>query len=194
MWIISSSYMPKAKHFTFQTWWMADRLLARDKNNQVYSGGLISDVTYWYFENGYLLSTSMFCDDLHWWIPIQLTWMRGLSEEYYKIHFATLFRQFLAASITPAKRDTLVRQVVDFSSAQVEGFIAAYLEVFRQGTREEIRKMLKGCREHYRQSVTRIKRNRSLIMADEEVSTLSIFLFFPESKMSCKVWSWLLQS
>ncbi|OAV85246.1 hypothetical protein PTTG_30668, partial [Puccinia triticina 1-1 BBBD Race 1] len=150
LWIISSSFMPKAEHFTFQTKWMSDRLLARDKDNKVYSGGLISDVTYRYFETGYLLTTSMFCEDLKRWIPIQLTWIRGLSEQYYKIHFATLFRQFLAAPITPAERDTLVREVVDFSSAQVEGFVSAYLEVFRQGTRKEVRGMLKGCREHYR--------------------------------------------
>ncbi|OAV95598.1 hypothetical protein PTTG_26602 [Puccinia triticina 1-1 BBBD Race 1] len=91
-----------------------------------------SDVTYQYFENGYLLTTSMFCDELQRWIPIQLTWMRGLGEEYYKIHFATLFRQFLSASLTPAERDTLVRQVVDFSTAQVE--------VFRHGTRKEVRR------------------------------------------------------
>ncbi|OAV99803.1 hypothetical protein PTTG_25298 [Puccinia triticina 1-1 BBBD Race 1] len=168
MWIILSSFMPMAEHFTFQTKWMVERLLARNKENQVYSGGLISDVTYWYFETGYLLTTSMYCNDLQRWIPVQLTWIRGLSEEYYKIHFATLFRKFLAASITPAERDTLVRKVVDFSAAQVEGFVLAYIEVFQQGTRKEVRGMLKGCRKHYRQSITRIKRNRALITVDQE--------------------------
>ncbi|OAV86106.1 hypothetical protein PTTG_30079, partial [Puccinia triticina 1-1 BBBD Race 1] len=168
LWIISSSFMPSSEHFTFQTKWMSDCLFARDQQNQVYNGGLLSDVTYRYFENGYLLTTSMFCDELQRWIPIQLTWMRGLSEEYYKIHFATLFRQFLAASITPAEQDILVRQVVDFSTAQIEGFVSAYLEVFRQGTRSEVRKMLKGCREHFRQSITRVKRNRALITVDQE--------------------------
>ncbi|EFP92034.1 uncharacterized protein PGTG_17865 [Puccinia graminis f. sp. tritici CRL 75-36-700-3] len=166
--ITSASFFPQNEHFTFQTQWMADRLLARDENNQVYSGGLISNVTYRYFETGYLLSTSMYCEDLHRWIPIQLTWIRGLSEEYYKLHFTTLFRQFQAAPVTPAERDTLVRQVVDFSTAQAEGFVSAYLEVFRQGTQKEVRRMLKGCREHFRQSVTRIKRNRALMTADEE--------------------------
>ncbi|OAV96272.1 hypothetical protein PTTG_26438 [Puccinia triticina 1-1 BBBD Race 1] len=138
MWIISSSFMPQSEHFTFQTKWMSDRLLARDQQNEVYKGGLLSDVTYRYFENGYLLTTLMFCDELQRWIPIQLTWMRGLGEEYYKIHFATLFRQFLSASLTPAERDTLVRQVVDFSTAQVKGFVSAYIEVFCHGTRKEV--------------------------------------------------------
>ncbi|OAV89468.1 hypothetical protein PTTG_28681 [Puccinia triticina 1-1 BBBD Race 1] len=168
MWIISASFLPMSEHFTFQTKWMSDRLLSRDRQNQVYSGGLILDVTYQYFKTRYLPTTSMFCEELERWIPIQLTWMQGLSKEYYKIHFATLFRQFLAPSITPAKRDTLVRQVVDFSAVQVEGFVSAYLEVFRQGTRKEVRGMLKGCREHFRQSITRVKHNRALITVDQE--------------------------
>ncbi|OAV90974.1 hypothetical protein PTTG_28141 [Puccinia triticina 1-1 BBBD Race 1] len=136
MWIISSSFMPQTEHFTFQTKWMLDQLMARDSDNQVYSGGLLLDVTYRYFENGYLLTTSMFCDELQQWIPIQLTWIRGL--------------------------------IVDFLTAQVEGFVSAYLEFFCQGTHKEVRRMLKGCRKHFCQSVTRVKRNRSLITVDQE--------------------------
>jgi hypothetical protein len=45
--------MAEEEHFTFQTKWMAERLLAQDHKNTVYSGGLISDVTYRFFENGY---------------------------------------------------------------------------------------------------------------------------------------------
>ncbi|OAV89576.1 hypothetical protein PTTG_28644 [Puccinia triticina 1-1 BBBD Race 1] len=137
MWIILCLFMPNVKHFTFQTRWMADCLLTCNRNNQVYSGGLISDVTYQYFETGYLLTTSMFCEDTQHWIHVQLTWMQGLSEEYYQIHFTNLFRQFLKPLITPAKRDMLVRKVVDFSLAQVKGFVSAYIEVFCQGTFKE---------------------------------------------------------
>ncbi|POW20305.1 hypothetical protein PSHT_03689 [Puccinia striiformis] len=168
LFIVSSSYMPENEHFTFQTRWMQERLLARNKENKLYDGGLLSDVTYRYFENGYLLTTSMFCDELSRWIPVQISWIRGLSTEYYYIHFAVLFRQFLKAQITPLERDDLVLQVVDFSKAQTEGFISAYIDVFRQGTREEVGRLLKGCRQHYRNSITRVKRNRSLIYADEE--------------------------
>ena len=60
--IISSSFMAGKEHFTFQTQWMANRLLSRNDRNEVYTGGLVSDVTYRFFENRYLLSTSMFCD------------------------------------------------------------------------------------------------------------------------------------
>ncbi|KAI7965140.1 hypothetical protein MJO29_003238 [Puccinia striiformis f. sp. tritici] len=125
LFVISLSFMPNREHFTVQTRWMSDRLFSRNHERKLYDGGLLSDVTYRYFENGYLLTTSMYCDDLERWIPVQISWIRGLTEEYYQIHFATLFRQFWDASITPMERDHLVRQVVDFSKAQTEGFISA---------------------------------------------------------------------
>ncbi|OAV91840.1 hypothetical protein PTTG_08129, partial [Puccinia triticina 1-1 BBBD Race 1] len=119
---------PGVEHFTFQTKWMAERLVTRDHNNEVYSGGLLSDVTYRLFETGYLLSTSMFCEETGRWIPVQLSWIRGLSAEYYQAHFTMLFEQFLQPSFSFLDRETLVRQVVDFSLAQREGFISAYMK------------------------------------------------------------------
>jgi hypothetical protein len=139
---------------------MANRFLSRNHKSEVYQGGLLSDVTYQFFENGYLLSTSMFCDQLSRWIPIQLTWIRGLGENYYKIHFAQLFRQTMIPSITQSKRETLGRQVVDFLMAQKKGFVTAYMEVFSETDRNQAMSKLKGCHEHFRAQITRIKRNR----------------------------------
>jgi hypothetical protein len=168
--IISASFLPKAQHFTFQTPWLAERLLARDKDNKLYNGGFLSDVTYRFFENGYLLTTSMYCDELARWIPVQLSWIRHLSEEYYKLHFTTFFKQFFKQSMSHLERDGLACQVVDFSAAQANGFVQAYMEVFHEPDEQVARGKLRGCREHYRQSITRVKRNRSVIMAHEEVS------------------------
>ena len=151
---------------------MSERLVARDYNNQVYSCGLISDVTYRFFENGYLLSTSMYCDDLARWIPIQLSWIRGLSEKYYTSHFTTLFQQFIIPDLTPDERETLSRQVVDFSEAQRIGFLNAFKTVFKQKDDVVVLKHLKGCHQHYRAGVTRLKRNRQIVAAEEEVSLL----------------------
>ncbi|PLW24082.1 hypothetical protein PCASD_14262 [Puccinia coronata f. sp. avenae] len=82
MHIISNSFRRGHEHFTFQTLWMSERLLDRcEDGNKLYSGGLISDVTYRFFSSGYLLTTSMYCDDIGRWIPVQLSWIRGLSEE-----------------------------------------------------------------------------------------------------------------
>ncbi|KNE89439.1 hypothetical protein PSTG_17103 [Puccinia striiformis f. sp. tritici PST-78] len=73
--VISLSFMPGEEHFSFQTPWMANRLVARDKDNKLYSGGFLLDVTYRYFENGYLMTTSMYCGNLNRWVPVQFTWI-----------------------------------------------------------------------------------------------------------------------
>ena len=174
----SASFVPESEHFTFQTQWMADCLLSRNHKNKIYSGGLLSDVTYKFFQNGYLLSTSMFCEQLGRWVPVQLSWIRGLSENYYKIHFAQLFRQTMIPSISKAERETLARQVVDFSMAQKEGFVNAYMEVFSEPDRKLAMSKLKGCHEHFRAQITRIKRNRSIIPAHEEVRLFPLSLSF----------------
>ncbi|OAV98489.1 hypothetical protein PTTG_25679 [Puccinia triticina 1-1 BBBD Race 1] len=142
--VISSGYQPDGEHFTFQTKWMAEQLLAQDKHNKVYQGGLNSNVTYHFFENGYLLTTSMFCKQTARWIPAQLSRICGLSTNYYKLHFAALLQKFIWPDITPVERDLMAWQVVDFSLAQTEGFKAAYMEV------------------------TGVRRNRSILSADQD--------------------------
>jgi hypothetical protein len=161
--------LEEGKHFTFQTKWMAKLPVACDLNHQVYSQGLVSDVTYWFFLKGYLLSTSMFCKELGRWVPVQLTWIRGLLENYYKIHFATLFSQFVKPEITKEERDILVCNIVDFSAAQREGFVEAYWHVFGICKKKVVLGKLQGCHEHYRAQVLRIKKNRHIVMADKEV-------------------------
>ncbi|EFP75099.2 uncharacterized protein PGTG_01692 [Puccinia graminis f. sp. tritici CRL 75-36-700-3] len=170
--IISSSYLEGEEHFTFQSEWMRKRILARDIDHKVYGTGLVSDVTYRFFRNGYLLSTSMYCEELARWIPIQLTWIRGLAKRYYQIHFAVLFRQFVIPDFTEAERDVLVCNIVDFSAAQREGFVTAYWEVFGMCDKKVVLDKLQGCHEHYRAQVTRVKRNRHVVMADDEASSV----------------------
>lgn len=150
---------------------MAARLLDKTNDGEntpsFYQGGFISDVTYRYFKSGYLLTTSMYCQKINRWIPVQLSWIRGLSEIYYHIHFAVLFKQFIRPEILVEEREALARNVVDFSLAQMEGFISAYLEIFGGTDRVTARNKLKGCKQHFRASVTQIKRNRAVIQADE---------------------------
>jgi hypothetical protein len=152
---------------------MAERLVLRDTNGKVYKGGLLSNATYRFFKNGYLLTTSMYCEELGRWIPVLLTCLRGLSKENYATHFVTLFKQFLVDSITEDKRDTLCQQVVDYSAAQRKGFIKAYLEVFNKSDPEQASRVLKGCHEHFQSQVTRVKRNHAVVMVHEEVLTPS---------------------
>jgi hypothetical protein len=130
---------------------MAKQLLACNINHKVYNTRLVSDFTYQFFENGYLLSTSMYCEELSRWIPIQLTWIRGLSKRYYQLHFATLFQQFLKPEITKAEHDILVCNIVDFSFAQQEGFVAAYWEVFGLCNKKIVLDKTQGCHQHYQE-------------------------------------------
>jgi hypothetical protein len=69
----------------------------------------------------------------------------------------------------------LARNVVDFSLAQRKGIIAAYMDTFNVTDRNEASAQIKECQEHFRQSVTRIKRNRAVIQAEEAVSR---FIFY----------------
>ncbi|EGG11894.1 uncharacterized protein MELLADRAFT_88994 [Melampsora larici-populina 98AG31] len=168
--VVSVSMKRHNMHLTFQTEWMQQQLLARDENQRVHGGGLLSDVTYKFFKNGYLLSTSMYHEDLRRWIPIQLTWLKGLSEEHYASHFRTLMKQMKRADVTATECDTLVRQVVDFSVAQKNGFIKAYMKVFKENDRAVALSKLQGCHEHFRAQVTRVKRNRAIIHPNDEES------------------------
>ncbi|OAV86589.1 hypothetical protein PTTG_29820 [Puccinia triticina 1-1 BBBD Race 1] len=110
----------------------------------------------------------MFCKQTARWIPAQLSWIRGLSTNYYKLHFSALLRQFIWPDITPAERDLMACQVVDFSLAQTEGFKAAYMEVFGCTDSARAAKMIKGCHQHFRAQVTRVRRNRSILSADQD--------------------------
>jgi hypothetical protein len=161
--------LEEGKHFTFQTEWMAKLLVARDLNHQVYSQGLVSNVTYCFFLNGYLLSTSMFCEELGQWVPVQLTWIRGLSQNYYKIHFATLFSQFVKPEITKEERKILVCNIVDFLAAQREGFVEAYWHFFGICEKKVVLGKLQGCHEHYCAQLLRVKKRRHIVMEDKEV-------------------------
>lgn len=147
---------------------MADQLLMRDENDGVYRGGLLSDVTYKFFATGYLLSTSMYSKVLKRWTPIQLTWIKGLTTAHYQSHFQTLLKQIKGASRTPAERDIVVRQVVDFSTAQKNGFIAAYMSIFEKDYNHALSR-LSGCEEHFRASITCIKRNHVIIKLGDQV-------------------------
>ncbi|OAV90028.1 hypothetical protein PTTG_28449 [Puccinia triticina 1-1 BBBD Race 1] len=175
--VISIACKPGHEHITLQTNWMSQRLLDRGEDgHNLYSGGLILDVTYRFFASGYLLTTSMYCDDIGRWIPIQLSWIRGLSKSYYTVHFTVLFRQFLIPSLLQHERENMARSIVDFSKARQRGFVAAYMEVFGESNPDEALRKLKGCREHFCQSITRVKQNRAVIMADEQALFESKFL------------------
>ncbi|EGG06946.1 uncharacterized protein MELLADRAFT_86229 [Melampsora larici-populina 98AG31] len=182
--LISTSLLGSNVHITFQTEWMAEQIVRRDQNGKTYSGGFLSDVTYRFFHNGYLLTTSMYSDIMTRWIPIQLTWLWGLETAHYRAHFKTLLNQIKDADLTHHEQDLLTQQVVDFSVAQKKGFIEAYMEVFNEADPGKALDKLKGCREHYRQSITRIKKNRNVVDASQ---VLAMDLLEPDKEGGMKL-------
>ncbi|POV99301.1 hypothetical protein PSHT_13608 [Puccinia striiformis] len=132
--IISSSFMPGNEHFTFQSSWMAERLLAQDKDNKLLGSTHLDSRT----------DRSILQDSLRQFLPaVQVT-------------------------MTHTERDALACQVVDFSAAQTNGFAYAYMEVFREPDKQTAIDKLRGCKEHYRQSIKRVKVNRTVILGHEE--------------------------
>ena len=83
----------------------------------------------------------MYGDNLAQWIPVQLTWIRGLSKEYYNIHFF-FFQQFFKQNMTQKEGEDLACQVVDFLEAQTKGFALAYMEGFHKQSKEVSRSKL----------------------------------------------------
>ncbi|EGF97323.1 uncharacterized protein MELLADRAFT_85866 [Melampsora larici-populina 98AG31] len=137
------------------------------KKPKPYTGGLLSDVTYQFFENGYLLTTSMYNDKIERWVPVLQTWLHKLSRSHYKAHFVTLLRQIQQSSLSEKDKGLLCEQVVDFSQAQKVGFIDAYMEVFNvydcvYDCNIALLK-LHGCEQHFLQAINRIKKNSSIV-------------------------------
>ncbi|EGG03668.1 uncharacterized protein MELLADRAFT_90035 [Melampsora larici-populina 98AG31] len=105
----------------------------------------------------------MYNEKLPRWIPILLSWLGGLSTLHYKTHFATLFKQIQKTDLSDREKRRLVKQVVDFSAAQKNGFIDAYMEVFNVHDRKIAFSKLHGCEQHYQQAVTRILKNHKVV-------------------------------
>lgn len=110
---------------------MINQIVSQDKA-QDYCGALLSDVTYKFFADSYLLSKPMFHEEFQQWILIKFTWLNGLTKKHYAAHFTTLMRQIKEADMISGECDTLVRQVVNLFSGQMNIFIMAYMEVFEE--------------------------------------------------------------
>jgi hypothetical protein len=104
---------------------------------------------------------------------------------HYKEHFKYLFSWVDKTKKSP--NNNLYAQVVDFSIAERNGFVEAYIEHGLQKIHDknlpidiidsheiilekEAKSLLKGCHEHFRQSVTRIARNHAIINHDSSAN------------------------
>ncbi|OBZ74708.1 hypothetical protein A0H81_05700 [Grifola frondosa] len=132
--------------------------------------GLVSDAAhgFWQEHKALLIITSSYAPDLQSWMPGLMSYSNGASTEHYKLHFYALFESIAheAEDRTIAIMDRLFSGVIDFSEAEHGGFIAAFVQFWNRKdedtrTAAELRDtaatLLRGCRQHFRAGITRVK-------------------------------------
>lgn len=134
----------------------------------------------------------MYCPLLERWIPILITIILKEDKVHYKEHFKYLF-QWIDKYCENEKKncDDFYAQVIDFSMAEKRGFIDAFVEhklekanlssysrdlliSHKTILEKEALTFLKGCQEHYQQSVIRIARNNAIIKYEESAKFQSM--------------------
>ncbi|CAH1768084.1 9562_t:CDS:2, partial [Entrophospora sp. SA101] len=143
--------------------------------NQAFSennfSGILTDSTYKYFANAFLLSR---------WIPILISVILKEDGVHYKEHFKYLFSWV----------DKVKKSPNNNLYAERNGFVEAYIEHGLQKIcdknlpidiinsheitlEKEAKSLLKGCQEHFQQSITRIARNHVIISHDSSANFVS---------------------
>ncbi|KAJ6468036.1 hypothetical protein C8R47DRAFT_1056060, partial [Mycena vitilis] len=180
-WTVGLHWMDKVHVIVLQSPWQR-RIGLKDKIRSEAVNGTVSDACHDYFSghNQLLILSSTFEPaHLKSWVPILMTYSNGATALHYRIHFLYLFRG-LASQCKATNQevtDDLFANVVDFSDAQRNGFIEAvvdfWLEFSPEGRNEpELRQvasaLLKGCRQHFENQITRVARISRIVSPDRE--------------------------
>ncbi|KAJ7436921.1 hypothetical protein FB451DRAFT_1061373, partial [Mycena latifolia] len=138
--------------------------------------GIVSDGAHGFFldRTALLLMSSAYCLDIDCWVPGIMTYANGASQEHFFFHFLVMFESMAAYAETQGRKitDSDFKNVVDFSEAERLGFVQAFVAFWKRRkdnvrTDVELTKaggsLLKGCQEHYRSQVTRIKKISAVV-------------------------------
>ncbi|KAJ7479450.1 hypothetical protein B0H11DRAFT_1725650, partial [Mycena galericulata] len=209
-WIVDADLLDR-QFICMQTPFMRDVLL-RDsvqswhaENLEAESGrhGVITDGTHDFFKQGILLTSLVFSQVLFRWVVVLYTWIGNQDQEHHAPHFKQLI-QVIAEICTRGLGftfdDRLFSAILDFSNAQRNGFLEAFIEYMcsripgwselsersqqseRASLRSRAQALLIGCKIHWRRSTHKIKqviglkfhfRFEGLIAILEGVSTTS---------------------
>ncbi|KAG2133699.1 hypothetical protein DEU56DRAFT_888775 [Suillus clintonianus] len=137
--------------------------------------GIVSDAAhgFWHSPKDLLIISSTYSPLLACWVPGLMTYANGGSAEHYRLHFLILFNSMAdeCEKYGHEVNDELFGNVVDFSEAERVGFTQAFITFWTN--REDSRSLaeledaagalLKGCQQHYRSQVTRVKKISGVI-------------------------------
>ncbi|KAJ7086352.1 hypothetical protein B0H15DRAFT_782057 [Mycena belliarum] len=148
-----------------------NHMILRDAIN-----GIVSDGAHGYFidPTALLLMSSSYCLDLDCWVPGIMTYANGATQEHFFFHFLVMFESMASYAGSQGRTitDSDFKNVVDFSEAERQGFVRAFVAFWKRRkdntrTDEELTKagsaLLKGCQEHFRAQVTRIKKISAVV-------------------------------
>lgn len=172
---LKSSYIGTTTVLSFQTSWMTWQL-AQDIILSEPVNGFITDAAhnYWKMSDALLIVTSVYSQHLHQWIPVLFSYANGGTEDHYQLHFITLFNSLDAECKRQGRQisNEMFASVMDFSVAQSNGFIAAFIQFGQQSSdntcsSEQLEQianaLLKGCEQHFRTGVTRLKKISGIV-------------------------------
>ncbi|KAJ7116971.1 hypothetical protein C8R44DRAFT_627132, partial [Mycena epipterygia] len=180
-----------------QTKFMASALVKATVDTEAVNG-IVSDAAHgvWHDKKNLLIVSSAFEPiGLKCWVPGLMSYSNGGTAEHYRIHF---FLLFLGIAEECDRRNIPVTdemfanfQVLDFSTAERNGFILAYVDFWVKhapGERSIVElcdtgpKLLKGCRQHFRNQITRVKKISGVV----DPSKTDVFANYANKLLSCE--------
>jgi|Laugresu1bdmlbdd_1035124.scaffolds.fasta_scaffold06602_1 hypothetical protein len=173
---ISTSYKLSSMHLSYMNDFMKKVLLDSCENTGRSIPGIITDVTHKYFKDGFCLTSCVYSIALNRWIPVLISWLHGQSDKHMTPHFEVICSTIIENVLDQTAQDTLIASVMDFSKAQRRAFIEAYIRAKKKHTtnyveyelEEKANALVRGCEEHFRASITRIKRQHAVVPVHEK--------------------------
>ncbi|KAJ3804557.1 hypothetical protein F5876DRAFT_82964 [Lentinula aff. lateritia] len=140
---------------------MRSRLGGGFKRHMEPVNGIVSDAAhgFWREQNSLLITSSIYEAELHCWIPVLFSYSNGASS-----NSVTITDQYFIG-------------ILNFSQVERGGFMAAFVAFWMQQLENEHSEdelyraaevLLRGCEEHFRASVTRIKKIHSVVPVHSE--------------------------
>ncbi|KAJ7440431.1 hypothetical protein FB451DRAFT_1191601 [Mycena latifolia] len=163
-----------------QTPFMASQLVKAEPITTGPVNGLVSDAAHgwWFVRTSLLIVSSVYCTELFCWVPAIFSYTNGASAAHYECHFYALLESIAhQAELRQVEvTDRLFAGIADFSEAERIGFRAAFIRFWtvrpnntrtREQLEEAFEAIYRGCTQHFRAGITRVKRISGVVPPDQ---------------------------